>query len=116
MVTGNGADSTGHDSGQTEIGVAVDEGKPQQAYPPKFAVILHNDDYTTMEFVVEVLKKYFSKTGDDAARIMLKVHNEGKGVAGIYPHEIAETKAKQVMDYARDRGFPLMCTVEPAKS
>lgn len=80
--------------------------------PAKYAVILHNDDYTTMEFVVEVLMKFFGRSQQEAAQIMLKVHQEGSGVAGIYAFDIAETKAKQVVDYARAKGFPLLCTVE----
>ena len=112
-IGGSGPDSPSHDTGQSDTDVAVAEGKPQEALPPKYAVILHNDDYTTMEFVIEVLRRYFSKTGDEATEIMLKVHQEGKGVAGIYSYEIAETKAKQVVDHAREKGFPLMCTVEP---
>ena len=117
-MSGGGAEddhnSPGHESGDAGIDVAVLEGKPKEALPPKYAVILHNDDYTTMDFVIEVLRRYFSKTGEDATRIMLKIHQEGKGVAGIYSYEIAETKAKQVVDHAREKGFPLICTVEPS--
>jgi ATP-dependent Clp protease adaptor protein ClpS len=80
--------------------------------PKAFAVLMHNDDYTSMEFVVEVLEKYFQKNKEQAVQIMLQIHNTGKGVAGIYPFEIAETKASQVMDLARNKGFPLLCTVE----
>jgi ATP-dependent Clp protease adaptor protein ClpS len=83
--------------------------------PPKHAVVLHNDDYTTMEFVVEVLKKFFQKTEAEAMAIMLRVHEDGKGVAGIFSYEIAETKAVQVDFVARGRGYPLKCTVEPLK-
>jgi ATP-dependent Clp protease adaptor protein ClpS len=68
-----------------------------------------------MEFVVEVLSRFFKKTGEQAVQIMLQVHEQGKGVAGIYHHEIAETKVSQVHSYARANGFPLMCTVEPAQ-
>jgi ATP-dependent Clp protease adaptor protein ClpS len=80
--------------------------------PPKYAVVLHNDDYTTMEFVVEVLIRYFRKSEAEAAEIMLRIHNVGYGVAGIYSFEIAETKAAQVAEAARAKEFPLRCTVE----
>ena len=83
--------------------------------PRKHAVILHNDDYTTMECVIEILQRIFSKTKEEATGIMLKVHHDGKGVAGIYTFEIAETKAKQAMDYARANGFPLKCSTEPVE-
>lgn len=99
---------------QGGIGVAVEEGRPKVKAPPRYSVILHNDDYTTMEFVVEVLRRYFQKTEEQAVQIMLRVHQEGRGVAGIYSFDIAETKAVQVRDYAQARGFPLRCTVEPA--
>ena len=78
------------------------------------AVLLHNDDFTTMEFVIEVLAKFFRKNADEAAKIMLSVHYNGSGVAGIYPAEIAETKVSQVTDYAKAHGFPLKVTAEPA--
>lgn len=91
---------------------AVDVADPLTAEPPKYAVFLHNDDYTTMEFVVEVLKRFFNKTGDEAVAIMLEVHERGKGVAGIYTHEIAETKVLQVENEAQAKGFPLACTME----
>jgi ATP-dependent Clp protease adaptor protein ClpS len=97
-----------------EGGIAVEEGRPKLKEPPTFAVILHNDDYTTMEFVVEVLRRYFHKNAEEAARIMLAVHQQGRGVAGVYSHEIAETKAEQVHQHARERGFPLRCSIEPA--
>lgn len=97
-----------------DAGVAVEEGRPRLKEPPRFAVVLHNDDYTTMEFVVEILRRYFQKTPEEAASIMLSVHRQGRGVAGVYSYEIAETKAVQVEDHARSRGFPLKCTVEEA--
>lgn len=95
-------------------GVALQEGRPKLQEPIRFAVVLHNDDYTTMEFVIEVLKRYFRKGEEESVQIMLKIHQYGKGVAGIFHHEIAETKVSQVHDYARSKGFPLMCTAEPA--
>ena len=81
--------------------------------PPKSAVLLHNDDYTTMEFVLEVLDKFFKKTHEQSMKIMLSVHNNGSGVAGIYPAEIAETKVAQVTQYAQSSGYPLKLTAEP---
>jgi ATP-dependent Clp protease adaptor protein ClpS len=84
--------------------------------PPKYAVVLHNDDYTTMEFVIEVLLRFFQKNQEQAINIMLRVHKEGRGVAGIYSFEIAETKASQVTQLAQTRGHPLLCTVEPIDS
>ncbi len=81
--------------------------------PPLFKVLLHNDDYTTMEFVVEVLRTVFHHDPTHAMRIMLHVHHRGVGVAGTYPKEVAETKAEKVMSMARAAEFPLLCTVEP---
>jgi ATP-dependent Clp protease adaptor protein ClpS len=94
--------------------IAVQEGRPKLKEPPRFAVILHNDDYTTMEFVLEVLERFFKKTRQEATEITLRVHHEGRGVAGIYSRDIAETKTAQVNEAARSRGFPLKCTTEPA--
>ena len=91
----------------------VQEGKPKLKEPPKYAVLLHNDDYTTFDFVVEVLERYFHKTAEEAAQITLRVHHEGKGLAGIYSGQIAETKTVQVSDYAKSQGYPLKCTMEP---
>lgn len=98
----------------SEGDVAVETGRPRLKEPSRYAVVLHNDDYTTMEFVIEVLRRFFGKTGEDAARIMLKVHNEGRGVAGIYGFDIAETKAAQVEEHAKAHGYPLKCSVEEA--
>ncbi len=78
------------------------------------AVLLHNDDYTTMEFVIEVLIRLFRRTPEEAVKIMLSVHERGNGVAGIYPSEIAETKVEQVSEYAKANGYPLRATAEPA--
>jgi ATP-dependent Clp protease adaptor protein ClpS len=97
---------------QEEGGVAVQEAEPKLKEPKHYAVMLHNDDYTSMEFVTEVLLKFFHKTSDEAVQIMLKVHHQGKGVAGIYTYQIAETKVAQVQTHAREKGFPLKCTVE----
>jgi len=80
--------------------------------PPMYKVLLLNDDYTTMEFVVEVLKYVFYKSLEEATRIMLNVHRNGVGVCGVYPYEIAETKVNTVDALARERGYPLKCTME----
>lgn len=98
---------------QGEGQAAVEERVPDLKEPPKYAVMLHNDNFTTMEFVIEVLEKFFSKTKEDAVKVMLAVHTQGKGVAGVYSLEIAETKTVQVVELAKARGFPLKCTVEP---
>lgn len=81
--------------------------------PPFFKVILHNDDYTTMDFVIYVLRSVFRLAEGDALRIMLQVHHNGIGVAGVYPYEIAETRAHKAMSLARANEYPLLCTVEP---
>lgn len=77
-----------------------------------YRVLLHNDDYTTMEFVVEVLVHIFHKTIEDATRIMLNVHEKGIGVCGVYTFEVAETKVDTVHSIARDHGFPIKCSME----
>ena len=77
-----------------------------------FKVLLLNDDYTPMDFVVSVLQRFFSKDREQATRIMLKVHNEGRGLCGIYPRDIAATKVEQVATYAREHQHPLVCVME----
>jgi ATP-dependent Clp protease adaptor protein ClpS len=80
--------------------------------PPMFKVMLLNDDYTPMEFVVVVLQKFFGMTRERATQVMLKVHREGIGVCGVYPHDIASTKVQQVAAYARRHQHPLQCVME----
>jgi ATP-dependent Clp protease adaptor protein ClpS len=80
--------------------------------PSLYKVLLHNDDYTTMDFVVYILYTIFHKSEAEAFKIMLMVHNEGMGVAGVYPYEVAETKSEKVTALARQHEFPLLCTVE----
>lgn len=82
--------------------------------PDMFRVVLHNDNYTTMEFVVEVLMTVFSKSIPDATMIMLNVHQKGRGHVGVYTHDVAATKVAQVKKMAREREFPLKCTMEKA--
>jgi ATP-dependent Clp protease adaptor protein ClpS len=95
---------------QDELAVA-DKAKTEK--PRRYQVVLHNDDYTTMEFVVHVLMKFFHKDETEATRIMLHVHHRGFGVVGLFTRDVAETKANQVMDYAKQHGHPLRCTAEP---
>ena len=84
--------------------------------PPLYKVLLHNDDFTTMEFVVYVLQKVFQRTEADAFRVMLQVHTQGVGVAGVYTYEVAEMKAAQVTSLAQSSEYPLLCTVEADES
>ena len=95
-------------------GILVEEARPEVKPPPLFRVVLLNDDYTPMEFVVDVLEKFFSLDRPTATRIMLEVHTQGKGICGVFTFEIAETKVAQVTTYARDNQHPLMCTLEEA--
>lgn len=91
--------------------------KPEVAkpkLPPMFKVLLLNDDYTPMEFVVETIERFFNKSREQATQIMLKVHTEGAGVCGIYPQDIAETKMNQVLEHARQSQHPLQCVTEMA--
>ena len=103
-----------HDDG-FEGGLAVSPTKPKLKRPPLFKVVLLNDDYTPMEFVIEVLEMFFGLNREKATQIMLAVHTQGKGVCGIYPKDIAETKSMQVNQYARESGHPLLCEVEPSE-
>jgi ATP-dependent Clp protease adaptor protein ClpS len=89
------------------------EDQPVSATPRRYKVIFHNDDYTTMEFVVEVLRRFFHKTETEALHIMLTVHKMGAAVAGVYTRDVAETKATEVMAHARENGMPLLLTTEP---
>ena len=92
--------------------LAVEEARPKLKRPPLYQVVLLNDDFTPMEFVVEVLEKVFAMDRTKATRIMLEVHTRGKGVCGIYTYEIAETKVAQVNSYSRQHQHPLLCTME----
>ena len=87
--------------------------KTQKPKPPSmYSVLLFNDDYTPMEFVVEVLERFFNKNREQATQIMLQVHTKGTGVCGIYPLDIAETKVSQVLDLAQEQGHPLQCNMQ----
>ena len=97
----------------SDLGILIKEKPPALQKPRLFQVILLNDDYTPMEFVVELIEKFFNKNRQTATRIMLMIHNEGKGVCGIYTQDIAETKAALVNKYSMQHQHPLLCEVEP---
>jgi ATP-dependent Clp protease adaptor protein ClpS len=90
----------------------VTKTRPKTQKPALYKVLLLNDDFTPMEFVVHVLELFFNKSGEDAYTIMLHVHQKGVGVCGVYTFEVAETKVTQVMDFAKEHGHPLQCTLE----
>ena len=93
-------------------GLALQEAKPELREPSMYKVLMLNDDYTPMEFVVHVLEQFFGMTNEEATRIMLHVHRRGVGVCGVFTYEVAETKVTQVIDYARQHQHPLQCTLE----
>ena len=95
-------------------GEVLERTRHQTKRPELFKVLLLNDDYTTMDFVIEVLETIFNKQPAEAYRIMMLVHTQGRGLCGVYPHEIAETKVEAVVNTARDHGFPLKAAMEPA--
>ncbi|MGD2083066.1 MAG: ATP-dependent Clp protease adapter ClpS [Chromatiales bacterium] len=99
---------------QDDHGLAVQESRPKLKRPPLYKVLLLNDDYTPMEFVVQVLETFFQMNREKATQVMLHVHTRGMGVCGVYTREIAETKVSQVNDYSRDHQHPLLCTMEEA--
>jgi len=101
-----GGNGTGNQTG------VVTKTKPKTKKPSMYKVLLLNDDYTPMEFVVHVLERFFRKNREEATRIMLHVHQKGIGICGVYPYEIAETKVMQVVDFARQHQHPLQCTME----
>lgn len=99
---------------QRDGGLLTQESKPELKPPPMYKVILLNDDYTPMDFVVEVLRIFFNLEQEKATQIMLAVHTQGKAVCGVYPKDIAETKATQVNQYSRESKHPLLCEVDKA--
>lgn len=101
------------DPGGEDGGLAVEEAKPALKQPPLFKVLLLNDDYTPMEFVVVVLQTFFTMTLEQATQVMLHVHTRGVGVCGVFTRDVAETKVAQVIDFAHLNQHPLMCTMEP---
>jgi len=94
--------------------LAVQEARPKLKKPPMYQVVLLNDDFTPMEFVVFVLERFFGKNRAQATRIMLHVHTQGKGMCGTFVREIAETKVAVVNEYSRSKNHPLLCTMEQA--
>ncbi len=93
-------------------GLALEYAKPELKPPPMYKVVLLNDDYTPMEFVVHILEMFFGMNREKATHIMLNVHTRGKGICGVYPYDIAETKVAQVNDYSSQNEHPLKCTME----
>ncbi|MEE9588307.1 MAG: ATP-dependent Clp protease adapter ClpS [Hyphomicrobiaceae bacterium] len=110
-MIGDGDDGGARDGGDARTGI-VTKTKPKTKKPSLYKVLLLNDDYTPMDFVVYVLERFFSKDQEEATRIMLHVHHKGVGICGVYTYEIAETKVAQVMDFARQNQHPLQCTME----
>lgn len=104
-------DGQSGDDGDGRVGVSV-QARTMVKRPSMYRVLMLNDDYTPMEFVVHVLERIFNKSHDEATEIMLKVHHRGVGVCGVFTFEVAETKAGQVMDLARRNQHPLQCTIE----
>jgi len=98
---------------ETDLNTAVQEEKPALKRPRMYKVMLLNDDYTPMDFVVEVLRRFFFKDEATAAHIMMQVHTHGKGVCGVFTRDIAETKVAQVIDFAQEFDHPLLCVMEP---
>ena len=104
--------SQGEEEEDYESGTTATLEKPKLKKPPLYKVVLINDDYTPMEFVVEVLRSFFGMNAETATQVMLKVHTEGKGVCGVFSKDVAESKATQVNDYSRECEQPLLCSVE----
>lgn len=112
LAAGDGDDNDQHGGGgRPGVGTVV-KAKPKTKKPAMYRVLLLNDDYTPMEFVVHVLERFFNKSREAATEIMLHVHHRGVGVCGIFTYEIAETKVSQVIDFARRHQHPLQCTME----
>jgi ATP-dependent Clp protease adaptor protein ClpS len=101
-------------SSDQDHGLIVEKAQPKLKRPRMYKVILLNDDYTPMEFVVQILEHFFGMSRERATQVMLHVHTRGKGVCGVYTHDIAETKVAQVNAYSRDHQHPLLCTMEAA--
>ncbi|MFP5383690.1 MAG: ATP-dependent Clp protease adapter ClpS [Gammaproteobacteria bacterium] len=111
-ATPGGAAGTPGTEGEASSDLAVDTARLAQKEPPMYRVLLLNDDYTPMDFVVEVLETFFAMNREQATRVMLAVHTQGKASCGIYSRDVAETKASQVIDYARRHQHPLMAKTE----
>jgi ATP-dependent Clp protease adaptor protein ClpS len=111
MASGPKGPKDNKDNGDGKTSV-VTKTRPKTKRPSLYKVLLLNDDYTPMEFVIHVLERFFNKGREDATRIMLHVHHKGVGICGVYTYEVAETKVTQVMDFARQHQHPLQCTME----
>ncbi len=109
----DGGQGGGNGNGQDQVGT-VTKTRTKAKKPSLFKVLMLNDDYTPMEFVVLSLKRFFNMDLEQATRVMLHVHQKGVGICGVFPYEIAETKVNQVMDFARQNQHPLQCTLEKA--
>lgn len=107
----NGMGDDGREEGRPENGILL-QTRPKTKKPSMYKVVLLNDDYTPMEFVVHILERFFNKTRQEATDVMLHVHRRGVGVCGVFTFEVAETKVAQVMDFARANEQPLQCTME----
>ena len=103
-----------NDENERDHGVMVETSKPEVARPPLYQVLLLNDDYTPMDFVVLVLQQFFAMDIEKATQVMLHVHTRGRGVCGVYTREVAESKVSQVNEYARMNQHPLLCSMEQA--
>ena len=110
-MNGDGEDDDRRDDGDGNTGVIV-ETRPKIKKPSMYKVLLLNDDFTPMEFVVHVLERFFAMTTEQATEVMLSVHRRGVGICGVFSYEVAETKVTQVMDFARQQQHPLQCTLE----
>ena len=104
----------GNNENERDHGVMVETSKPEVARPPLYQVLLLNDDYTPMDFVVMVLQQFFAMDIEKATQVMLHVHTRGRGVCGVYTREVAESKVSQVNEYSRMNQHPLLCTMEKA--
>lgn len=105
---------TNKHSHEGDTGVVTEVARPKLKPPPMYKVVLNNDDYTPMEFVVHVLEAFFGMNREKATQVMLHVHTRGKGICGVFTKEIAETKMSQVNDYSKQNEHPLLCTMEEA--
>lgn len=106
--------STPDNEGSPQHGLVLEVSRPEVQKPPLYQVLLLNDDYTPMDFVVDVLMRFFGMNPEKATQVMLHVHTRGKGVCGVFTREVAESKVAQVNDFARANHHPLLCTMEKA--
>jgi ATP-dependent Clp protease adaptor protein ClpS len=103
-----------HNQGNGGAGLVVETARPRLKKPPMYKVLMLNDDYTPMEFVIMILENLFRMDQEKAVQVMLNVHQKGKGVCGVFPHEVAQCKVAQVLDLARQKEHPLQCSMEEA--